>query len=382
MSIGWYYRGDSSDVGPLTIRDLALMARQGRIIGKTQIRQGRGGRWVSAETVEGILPRAARPPALPPPASAVDSLFAEIENAPPKPRRSKTNLSAGGSLAFGQLCLAAVGVAAVLFLVVVLAVEFAPHAAPPDEDRLAAAPRLTEFGVKAVTEGDATAIAPRHSGADLSRNWIEQVDEKSHDSVVVVWNKEGESLGTGFVIAADGARKLLLTNKHVMRIGDVQTGPLARECYLRTPSKALLPAELAGEARDPSVDLALLVVESRDLRPLGKIESFAEIHKGENVVAIGNPGVPGAGIILEGTVTTGIVSGKRGELLIQTTAPINHGNSGGPLVSESGWVLGVNTLSLSEMQATNFAFRADWVFDRNHWDYYKDVARLMAAIPR
>ncbi len=245
---------------------------------------------------------------------------------------------------------------AVLFLVVVLAVEFAPHAAPPGEDRLAAAPRLTDFGVKTVAEGDATAIAPRHSSADLSRNWIEQVDEKSHDSVVVVWNKEGESLGTGFVIAADGARKLLLTNKHVMRIGDVQTGPLAHECYLRTPSKALLPAELAGEAHDPSVDLALLVVESRNLRPLGKIESFAEIHKGENVVAIGNPGVPGTGIILEGTVTTGIVSGKRDELLIQTTAPINHGNSGGPLVSESGWVLGVNTLTASDMQATNFAF--------------------------
>ena len=204
MSIGWYYRGDTSDVGPLTIRDLAVMRA------RAHYRQdadspGRGGRWVSAESVEGILPRAARPPALPPPSSAVDSLFAEIENAPPKPRRSKISLSAGGSLAFGQLCLAAVGMVAVLFLVVVLAVEFAPHAAPPGEDRLAAAPRLTDFGVKTVAEGDATAIAPRHSSADLSRNWIEQVDEKSHDSVVVVWNKEGESLGTGFVIAADGA---------------------------------------------------------------------------------------------------------------------------------------------------------------------------------
>jgi serine protease Do len=149
-------------------------------------------------------------------------------------------------------------------------------------------------------------------------------------------------------------------------------------------SGTVLRADLAGEARDPSVDLAHLVVDSRELRPLGKIKRFAEIHVSENVVAVGNPGIPGVGIILEGTVTPGIVSGKRGELFIQTTAPINHGNSGGPLVSESGWLLGVNTYAFAAlgMEATNFAVRADWVFDTRHWEYYQNVSRLMAAIPR
>ena len=234
-------------------------------------------------------------------------------------------------------------------------------------------------------------------------NWIERVAEKSHRSVVVVFNTEANSLGTGFVIASDGDRKLLLTNKHVMRVGDGLYGRLCARLRDQVAIWRRYTRNLGRRVREPSVDLALLVAESAELQPLGSIKRFANIQVGENVVAVGNPGVPDTQIVLEQTVTRGIVSGKgqmntsvadsdvRTQVLldvlretIQTDAAINHGNSGGPLVNESGEVLGVNTITLAAfgMQGTNFAVRADWVLDSRRWEFDEDVSRLMAAIPR
>jgi serine protease Do len=152
--------------------------------------------------------------------------------------------------------------------------------------------------------------------------------------------------------------------------------------------------------RDPSIDLALLLVESRALQPLGPIKNFADIRVGEHVVAVGYPGI-GEGTaeflktdVLPGqSVTPGIVSAKPNQRLIQTNAAINHGNSGGPLVNEAGEVVGVCTYSVKIafdsrghaeglLEGTNFAVRADWVLDPQRWDFQVDVSRLMAAIRR
>jgi S1-C subfamily serine protease len=387
MAADWYYRSGNREVGPLRFQDLAMIARQGRLTSETEIRHGRNGAWVTADRVAGLMgesagrPARSRPPPLP---SGMDSLFDAIGQVGSASVRRKTGSSRNTSFTAGLLCLGGIGVIAILFIVVILAAG--------TDDKSQVAILGTSSGINVQTaptpnntiRGDVpSAVVPRRTASPSASNWMERIDEKSHNSVVVVVNTEGDSLGTGFVIAAEGNRKLLLTNKHVLRVGDdPDLAPLTRRCYVKTVSGAVMRADLAGKARDPSVDLALLIVDSDALRPLGPVKNFADIHVGENVVTVGNPGIPGTDVILEGTVTPGIVSGKREDLLIQTNAPINHGNSGGPLVNEVGQVLGVNTFIAKDMQATNFAFRADWVLDKGQWEYYQDIERLMAAIPR
>ena len=351
MAAEWYYRNGNREVGPLVLRDLTSIARQGRLDSNTEVRCGRSGAWMNADRVPGLLlgPSRSTPPPLP---SAADSLFAAIDKAGSAATRRKTNFAGRTSLSVGLLCLGGVGAVAVLFTVALLAVGTAGNSQGPaggSRDAIAAPATPTETTAPpplaaqrltaAPMDGDSAksvsikstaprqdpppvATAPRAAATPAGGNWMERIDEKSHDSVVVVVNTEGNSSGTGFVIAADGDRKLLLTNKHVMRIGDdPKTDPLARECLLKTVAGKVMHARLAAEARDPAVDLALLVVDARELRPLGAIKKFADIHVGENVVTVGNPGLHGTDIILEGTMTPGIVSSKRAEMLIQTTAP-------------------------------------------------------------
>jgi S1-C subfamily serine protease len=102
-----------------------------------------------------------------------------------------------------------------------------------------------------------------------------------------------------------------------------------------------------------SLDLAILEVE-RGQRPV-KIASVEKIAVGDKVVAIGNPRG------LEGSVSEGIVSAIRGAgnvTMLQTTAPISPGSSGGPLFSLGGEVIGVTTATLRDSQSLNFAVPA------------------------
>jgi hypothetical protein len=103
---------------------------------------------------------------------------------------------------------------------------------------------------------------------------------------------------------------------------------------------------------DESLDLALLKVEGVN-RPALPLSAGRDLSIAEKVYAAGNPKG------LEGTFSDGIVSGVRqSDHLIQHTAPISHGSSGGPLVDEYGKVIGINTLAISEGQNLNFAIPA------------------------
>jgi len=160
--------------------------------------------------------------------------------------------------------------------------------------------------------------------------------------------REIPSLGTGFVISADG---YIATNNHV--IEDVDT----IEVHFLNGDK--LEAEIAG--RDPSTDVALIRVKpERDLPflPLGNSD---HVRPGDWVLAVGNP------FGLEHTVTAGIVSAKhrainnptspqaRFDDFIQTDAAINPGNSGGPLLNLSGEVIGINTAIKQGANSVGFA---------------------------
>jgi S1-C subfamily serine protease len=114
-------------------------------------------------------------------------------------------------------------------------------------------------------------------------------------------------------------------------------------------------------AMDPSTDLAVLHARIRGLPSIGAL-SRAPLRPGQLVVAIGNP------FGFEATVSAGVVSahgrtlrGRDGRLIegvIQHTAPLNPGNSGGPLVDSRGRVVGINTAIIAAAQGIGFAVPA------------------------
>ena len=144
----------------------------------------------------------------------------------------------------------------------------------------------------------------------------------------------GDAQGSGFVIRADG---LIVTNRHVI--------VSARAVQVKLSGGERLPAKVIGA--DAATDIALLKVTTSPL-PTLKLGSSANISVGDAVIAIGNP------FGLGQTVTAGIVS-ARGRTLeddpyidfLQTDAAINFGNSGGPLLSTDGDVVGVTSAILT-----------------------------------
>ena len=143
------------------------------------------------------------------------------------------------------------------------------------------------------------------------------------------------SLGSGFIIDPSG---LVVTNNHVIADAD--------EITVVLDDNSRLDAKVIG--RDPKTDLALLKVESSKSLPFVQFGNSDGARVGDWVIAIGNP------FGLGNTVTAGILSARGRDInagpyddFLQTDAPINRGNSGGPMFDMSGKVIGVNTLIYS-----------------------------------
>ncbi|RZM10926.1 MAG: trypsin-like serine protease, partial [Sphingomonas sp.] len=152
--------------------------------------------------------------------------------------------------------------------------------------------------------------------------------------------RQGTSLGSGFIISADG---YVVTNNHVVAPG--AKGASVDAITVTLPDRKEYVAKLVG--RDPESDLALLKIDATGL-PFVRFGDSARARVGDWVVAIGNP------FGLGGTVTAGIVSAvhRPSELgplnrFIQTDAAINQGNSGGPMFDLNGNVIGINSQILS-----------------------------------
>jgi len=167
--------------------------------------------------------------------------------------------------------------------------------------------------------------------------------------------------GSGFAVTPDG---YVMTNSHVV------SG--ARAIRVKTPAGEVAEGRIVGD--DPATDLAVIQVDPAALAaeqpsvPYLPIDGTLAPRVGQLAVAIGNP------LGFESTVSTGVVSalgrslrGRGNRLIdgvIQHTAPLNPGNSGGPLLDRTGRVLGVNTAIIARSQGLGFAVAVEtaaWV---------------------
>jgi S1-C subfamily serine protease len=175
-------------------------------------------------------------------------------------------------------------------------------------------------------------------------------------SIELAARGRGGGAGSGFVVTPDG---YVMTNSHVV------TG--AREIRVKTSAGEVAEAHVVGD--DPATDLAVIRVDAAALPgSYLPVDGALAPRVGQLAVAIGNP------LGFESTVSTGVVSalgrslrGKANRLIdgvIQHTAPLNPGNSGGPLLDSAGRVLGVNTAIIARSQGLGFAIAvetASWV---------------------
>lgn len=144
-----------------------------------------------------------------------------------------------------------------------------------------------------------------------------------------------EARGSGFIVKPDG---IVVTNNHVVKDAESVTVTLN--------DGKTVPAKIIGT--DPRTDIAVLKINAGHRLPYIELGESNDVKPGEWVVAMGNP------FGLGGTVTAGIVSAVSRDIgdgpydqFIQTDAPINEGNSGGPLFTQQGKVVGMNTAILS-----------------------------------
>ena len=178
---------------------------------------------------------------------------------------------------------------------------------------------------------------------------VSGVVERVGPSVVRIdVRKQGRSAGSGsgVIISSDG---LALTNSHVVQG--------SRTVNLTTLEGRELQARVLGD--DPDTDLALLRVEADVALPAAKLGDSAKLKRGQIAIAIGNP------LGFDATVTAGVISalgrslqartGRMIEDVVQTDAALNPGNSGGPLVSSGGEVVGINTAVILGAQGICFA---------------------------
>lgn len=185
------------------------------------------------------------------------------------------------------------------------------------------------------------------NGIVFSQSGTNEVYKKVSPSVVLIRTDKGA--GTGFIVNSTG---VIATAFHVV--------DGASKVAIKTPAGDIYD-EVSLLAKDERRDLAILKINGFDL-PTANLGNSNEIAPGDKVIVVGNP--LGAEQ-LQTSISDGIVSGVRdlgeGYKVIQVTAPVSAGNSGGPAFSANGDVIGIIVFRLKEGQSLNFAVPINYV---------------------
>ncbi|MGB6878239.1 MAG: trypsin-like peptidase domain-containing protein, partial [Candidatus Acidiferrales bacterium] len=179
--------------------------------------------------------------------------------------------------------------------------------------------------------------------ANLPAQTAPQLAQNTFPSVVMIVTSDANgqplALGSGFSVGD----AVIATNMHV-----IEGASAARIKVIGRPETYTVGGVIGT---DPTADLALLKVNGLNAPPL-QLGDSKQAAVGDQVFAVGNPEG------LEGTFSEGIVSGIRtvdADTLLQITAPISPGSSGGPVIDSNGKVLGIAVATFKEGQNLNFA---------------------------
>lgn len=179
-------------------------------------------------------------------------------------------------------------------------------------------------------------------------------------TVVVITSKDGKVMGSGsgFVYKTDDKKAYIITNHHVVSVGN--------EFSITLSNEDIVKAKLIGS--DPYADIAVLSVDKDKVLATAKLGSTDSIRVGDTVFAVGAPLDSSA---YSFTVTRGILSGKDRAVevslnsssqadwvmrVLQTDTAINSGNSGGPLCNSNGEVIGITNMKLSKTGVEGMGF--------------------------
>lgn len=192
-------------------------------------------------------------------------------------------------------------------------------------------PAVVEISVTSKSGGEALSPLPDMPDNSPFKDFFDEFMKRQQGEGGKMPERKVNSMGSGFVVDASG---LIVTNNHVVE--DAET------IQVHFHDGVELKAELVG--RDPKTDIAVLRVKPDKPLPAVTFGDSDKSRIGDWVMAIGNP------FGLGGSVSLGIVSARNRDInagpyddYIQTDAAINKGNSGGPLFSLAGDVIGINT---------------------------------------
>lgn len=281
-----------------------------------------------------VLPAAEPEPAAPPEAPA----------APPRRKKDRSERGAATLLAVLSLLLGGTAVLLALRAQPVAleallpgTVQGQPGVGHPSVE-LMPAPEL-----RRAPNGDGTVLTLAERPAEAAMSF-QDIYKKVSPSVVFIRAATGQGIsqGTGVVMSADG---YIITNAHVIE------GSFRADVVLEDGGQ--YEALLVGS--DAATDLAVLKIDAQGLTP-AEFGDSDQMEVGDVVVAIGNP----MGEELRGTMTDGILSAINRDMevegrqmtLLQTTAALNTGNSGGALINDMGQVIGITNMKLMAYNST------------------------------
>lgn len=180
------------------------------------------------------------------------------------------------------------------------------------------------------------------SGTNQEKSFEELAQLASSIVMIAVHDQRGEPVATGSGIMI-GENGFILTNHHVVKAGRIYA------VRIEDDEEVYVTDEIVKY--NPDFDLAIIRI-NRKLKPLRVFDGRKKLVRGQKVVAIGSP------LGLFNSVSDGIISGFRdikGVDMIQFTAPISHGSSGGAVLNMCGEVIGISTAGIDSGQNINLA---------------------------